>query len=75
MSGCAFCAIVAGSLPAYTVFDDEIVHAFLDHRPLLPGHVLLVPKQHYETLTDLPPASVEPLFMAVRRLARAVETA
>ncbi len=49
--------------------------AFLDHRPLFPGHALVVPRAHVETLLDLPSASVAPLFAAVQVLARAVERA
>ena len=49
--------------------------AFLDHRPLFPGHCLLVPRHHYETLSDLPPKLVGPFFSNVQLLARAVEVA
>jgi histidine triad (HIT) family protein len=73
MKGCVFCDIVAGVVPAYFVYEDQAVVAFLDHRPLLPGHVLVVPRTHYETLGDLPPAEVGPLFLTVQRLALAVE--
>ena len=52
--------------------DDEFV-AFLDVRPLFPGHTLLVPRSHHETLADLPAELVGPLFMRVRRMARAME--
>ena len=71
--GCAFCDIVAGDVPAHVVatFDDAV--AFLDARPVFPGHVLLVPRGHYETLSDLPPELLEPLFAGAQRLARAVE--
>ena len=41
---------------------------------MFPGHCLLIPRTHYETLSDLPPAQIEPLFSAAQRLARAVET-
>src|SRR5439155_15544104 len=61
--------------PAYVVYDDPEVFAFLDHRPLLPGHVLVVPRIHYETLGDLPSAEVGPFFRTVQRLALAVEQA
>jgi histidine triad (HIT) family protein len=71
--GCVFDDIVAGIIPAYIVYDDAEVLAFLDHRPLLPGHVLVIPKTHYETLGDLPVAAVGPYFLAVQRLAVAVE--
>jgi len=72
--GCVFCAIVAGTTPAHVVASDEHTVGFLDTRPVFPGHVLLVPRQHHETLTDLPPELVEPLFAAAQRLAGAVET-
>ena len=62
-------------VPANVVYSDDSVLAFLDHRPLLPGHVLVVPRTHYETLGDLPPAEVGPLFVIVQRLALAVEQA
>jgi histidine triad (HIT) family protein len=71
--GCAFCAIVAGS-EAHLVLDDQECLAFLDHRPVFPGHCLLVPREHVETLTDLPPDGVAPLFLRARALAAAVET-
>ena len=73
VSDCVFCAIVAGETPAHVVYSDHNTLAFLDLRPVFPGHVLLVPRDHHETLTDLPPALVTPLFDAAQRLARAVE--
>lgn len=58
-----------------TVFEDSVSMAFLDHRPLFPGHCLLVPRVHYETLGDLPAQLVGPFFSNVQLLARAVELA
>jgi len=55
------------------VFENEYALGFLDHRPLFPGHCLLIPKTHYETLSDLPGDMIGPLFSAVQRLGRAVE--
>ena len=72
---CLFCEIVSGDATAAIVFEDDISLAFLDHRPLFPGHCLLVPKNHFETLNDLPPELVGPLFTNVQLLARAVESA
>jgi histidine triad (HIT) family protein len=69
-----FCAIVAGTEPAYVVAETEVTLAFLDIRPLFPGHTLLVPKAHHETLTDLPVELVEPLFTEAQRLAGAMES-
>lgn len=75
MADCLFCQVVAGDVAAHVVLDDGATVAFLDHRPLFPGHCLLVPRDHYETLGDLPEALLPPLFGAARRLARAVEAA
>jgi histidine triad (HIT) family protein len=72
---CVFCAIVRGDASAEIVLDDPTGIAFLDRRPLLPGHVLLVPRQHVATLPDLPVAEVGPLFALARRLTRAVAEA
>ena len=60
-------------MPAYIVFEDSLSLAFLDYRPLFPGHTLLVPKRHYETLEDLPGDLIAPFFTNVQLLAHAVE--
>ncbi len=72
---CVFCEIVAGERPAFRVLDDEHAVGFLDARPLFPGHVLLVPRAHVETLADLPAAQLEPYFARVQRLSVAVPEA
>jgi len=72
---CRFCAIVRGEAQADILFADNDVVAFLDRRPLFPGHVLLIPRQHYQTLADLPNALITPLFVSSQLLARAVEAA
>jgi histidine triad (HIT) family protein len=72
-SPCQFCRIVTRDLNSYVVFEDAISFAFLDNRPLFPGHTLLVPKQHFETLEDLAADLIGPFFGNVQLLARAVE--
>jgi histidine triad (HIT) family protein len=72
---CLFCRIVSGELPATIVYEDENAIAFLDHRPLFPGHALLVPRQHVETLGELPATLVAPYFEAAQLLSLAVEAA
>jgi len=72
---CLFCRIVSGELPATVVYEDDNTVAFLDHRPLFPGHTLLVPRQHVETLGELPTNLVAPYFEAAQLLSRAVESA
>jgi histidine triad (HIT) family protein len=72
---CVFCQIVRGEVSAATVLDEPEVVGFLDHQPLFPGHVLVVPRTHYATLSDLPLSELEPYFGAVQRIASAVEKA
>jgi len=72
---CLFCEIINGEVSASFVYEDDVCIAFLDHRPLFPGHCLLVPKDHFETLSDLPTDLVSSLFANVQLLTRAVETA
>ena len=72
---CVFCRIVTGDLAAPIVFEDKNSIAFLDHRPLFPGHSLLVPRTHYETLADLPAGEIGAFFTNAQLLAKAVELA
>ena len=75
MRKCLFCEIVSRAVEAEIVFESGLALAFLDHRPLFPGHVLLVPKAHVETLADLPAADLAGFFSAVQKIERAVELA
>lgn len=72
--GCVFCEIIAGDRPGHMVMDDGSVAALLDHSPLFPGHVLVVPRRHVVTIEDLEPAAVGPLFAVVQRMAEVVRT-
>jgi len=74
-TNCIFCKIVRGELAAPVVFEDDSSLAFLDHRPVFPGHTLLVPKLHYETLADLPPDAIGRFFKNVQLLSRVIELA
>ena len=71
---CIFCEIATGTRGAAIVFQDEYSVGFLDHRPLFPGHCLLIPKVHYETFADLPRDGIEPLFANAQTLAQALES-
>ena len=70
---CPFCKIVRSEAQSYTIFEDDNTLAFLDKRPVFPGHSLLIPKSHYETLIDLPTSLIGPLFQNAQLLARAME--
>ncbi|HYZ98536.1 MAG TPA: HIT domain-containing protein [Acidimicrobiales bacterium] len=75
ITDCLFCEIVAGRRPAHVVLDDDVALAFLDLRPLFPGHTLLVPREHRETLADLPADRVGAYFERAQRLSQAMEDA
>jgi histidine triad (HIT) family protein len=72
-ASCKFCRILSGELASWAVLEDQFCTAFLDIRPLFHGHCLLVPRTHYETLTDLPDSVVGPFFSDAKLLCRAVE--
>lgn len=71
---CLFCRIARHQDDAQIVFEDEISVAFLDTRPLFPGHCLLITKGHFKTLYDLPDEIVGPLFLNAKFLAKTVQT-
>ncbi len=73
IANCTFCKIIRGEIHGHVVFEDMVSLAFLDHRPLFPGHCLLVPRDHHETLADLPADLITPLFTNAQLLARVVE--
>src|SRR4051812_14987628 len=75
VEGCIFCTILAGETPVAIVLDTPEVVAFLDHRPLFPGHTLVVPRGHVDTLRDLDGATRDVLFAEVQRVAAAVQDA
>lgn len=73
MNDCIFCKIVKGEIPSYKVYEDENFLAFLDINPLAPGHVQVIPKQHYRWVWDLP--NTGEYFEVVRKIALAQKKA
>ena len=72
---CVFCEIAAGRTPAHLVYEDDRWVAFLDARPLFPGHALVVPREHHEAIWDLPADLAEQLTPRVQRVSVAVRDA
>ena len=70
-----FTQIVDGEIPSYTVYEDETTYAFLDANPLAPGHTLVIPKEPYERLNDMPADLVGDVFATAGKIAGAVEEA
>ncbi|MBA2657345.1 MAG: HIT family protein [Tatlockia sp.] len=67
--------VIVDKKEATIVFEDRNFIAFLDIHPLFPGHTLVAPKTHYETLYDLPENLVQPFFLLIQRMGKAVEAA
>jgi histidine triad (HIT) family protein len=70
---CLFCKILTKTVEAPIVWEDRNVLVFLDHRPLFPGHCLVIPKTHLETIQDLPDDLLAMLFSTARLLAKSME--
>jgi histidine triad (HIT) family protein len=75
VADCVFCAIVAGTVPAFKVIDSPDGVGFLDTRPVFKGHVLVAPRAHVEQLTDLPADLITGYFELVQTVAKAVPEA
>ncbi|MBI4021566.1 MAG: HIT family protein [Candidatus Aenigmarchaeota archaeon] len=71
---CLFCRIVQGEIPSKKVYEDSGALAFLDINPRNPGHTLVIPKRHAETIFDLPEAEAARLFPAVKKVAAMVKS-
>lgn len=69
---CVFCKIASGAIPSLRILETEEVLAFLDISPLAPGHVLLIPRQHYQSILDVPSASLAEITSQLPRLSRAI---
>lgn len=72
---CVFCQVVALKEPAFIVFEDDYSMAFLDKKPLFPGHTLLVPRRHVCTLEEVEAPLLSQLVLNMQMLAQAVERA
>lgn len=69
---CIFCKIVNGSIPSQKVYEDSEFLAFLDIHPVNKGHLLVIPKEHHETIVDVPPELLSRLMLVVQQAAEAV---
>ncbi|MEN9621799.1 MAG: hypothetical protein RLZZ67_233 [Candidatus Parcubacteria bacterium] len=73
MENCVFCKIIKGEIPSHKIYEDADFMAFLDIRPLSPGHALVIPKQHYRWVWDVPNAGA--YFEVARKIALAQKKA
>lgn len=75
MTDCLFCKIVRGEISSHKIYEDQDAFAFLDIHPLTEGHCMVIPKEHYEKLEEMPKAEVGKLFEAVRIVTEKVQKA
>ncbi|MCX5673660.1 MAG: HIT family protein [Planctomycetota bacterium] len=73
MADCIFCKIIAGQIPCTKVYEDAMCLVFMDINPISPGHTLVVPKKHYEAITEMPADEAAALFKPIPALAAAVK--
>lgn len=66
---CVFCEIINNNIPPRKVYEDEKTLAFLDIKPINPGHTLVVPKSHYANLSEIPEAELVDLILKVKKVA------
>ncbi|AJZ75298.1 HIT family protein [Candidatus Nitrosotenuis cloacae] len=69
---CIFCDIISSSREGHFIYEDDNHVAFLDKYPIDKGHTLVVPKQHYEKITDMPEEMVGILFSKIPKIAQAI---
>jgi len=70
-SECIFCKIAAGEIPATKILDENQVIAFMDIGPIIKGHVLVIPRDHYPDIISVPPDVLSALIVSARRVAAA----
>lgn len=75
MTACIFCRIVQKEIPAYTVYEDSQFLAFLDVRPKNPGHTMIISKNHYRWVWDVPDQEVGSYYQVVKKVANALKKA
>jgi histidine triad (HIT) family protein len=75
MADCIFCKIIAKEIPSYTVWNGDCFLAFLDLRPVNPGHLLLIPKEHIENIFDMPNDLYEEIFNIAKVLSTPLQRA
>lgn len=67
---CIFCKIIKGEIPSYTVYEDDIVKAFLDITPKSNGHTLIIPKKHFENIYDIDPEVLKHIEIVSAKLGK-----
>ena len=70
---CIFCKIIKGEIPSSKIYENDKVLAFLDIAPVHKGHTLVIPKEHYETILDIPEDLLKEVISVVKKVSKAVK--
>lgn len=70
---CIFCKIIAGEIPSYKIYEDDKTFAFLDIKPINPGHILVVPKNHYQNMEEISDNDLQALILVVKKIGAALK--
>ena len=70
MDDCIFCKIIKGDIPSYKIYENEHILSFLDINPLSKGHTIVIPKEHYENILDIPEELYLEMSRAVRKISQ-----
>ncbi|MFA6307580.1 MAG: HIT family protein [Patescibacteria group bacterium] len=73
MEDCIFCKIVKGELPSYKVYEDEDTLAFLDIYPTTHGHTLVIPKEHFKDMEEIPEEILQRLILTVKKIGKSLK--
>lgn len=66
MNDCIFCKIIAGEIPSKTIYEDNLMKAFLEINPMSDGHILLIPKKHYINFLDTPNEIITEMYKVIK---------
>ena len=72
MTDCIFCKIRDGEIPSDKIYEDENTLAFLDKNPINEGHTLVIPKEHYVNIIDIPEETLKQVIITVKKIAVAI---
>lgn len=70
---CVFCKIVTGEIPSYKIYEDDATLAFLDIKPVNPGHVLVIPKKHYQNFEEIDESDLQAVILTVKKVGAIVK--
>ncbi|ADZ82778.1 HIT family protein [Cellulosilyticum sp. ST5] len=72
---CIFCKIIKGDIPSFTIYEDKLFKVILDRFPAAPGHALIIPKEHYKDIFELPEEVAQALYPLAKEMATRIKLA